>query len=588
MPDYLYRGVLCEHKKAPQGPDDDYEVLLQRADHWNDIAQRAIDERARWLREANALRSATSSLPNEILATIFKFACPPIDFRKRVFCRGPDDSDGDDDDDDGYRDDDWPIPSREKEDLSYRRFPMVLGAVSNRWREVAWSTPGLWNTLAIEPTYRTVRKEATRLQFYLTNAKSFGFVLDIDLRRYNEETEFFDEESPPLLEDIITGPEKLSLEPLKAVVFGDMAKNIQTLRIAGVPESWIPDINRKALNVVDLCLSCDGHHLQSESSLVLQKFESLHHIHLVDMFPLKTSPLPSNITTICLRGVQLDDCIRTLLQCTSLVEFYVRYPRDSSTSNPIPALLQEPLIRSTMKRFGWDNSGPSNSWNSALLQMVRFPNLRYLEWTDGPRRGTPKPEVDFFSNLPPSLTSLTLFNNATTSRSYEQRAQLRRLFIHLPQIKKLTLLKCHDQYAQIIFVLLSRGPDDKCPSSPNDFVFPKLRQIVYRFLGHISRRYVDSEDGRWSESDDYYDSGETTASRNDSDAGTVTIYPKPFMEVVLWRSKIMAIPYFRLKLTECRLERVRVVWERFRGIVKGGLRLEVVEDTKLVDWEKPI
>ncbi|KAF9440043.1 hypothetical protein P691DRAFT_780158 [Macrolepiota fuliginosa MF-IS2] len=139
------------NKTASQSPDDDYDVLLERVDHWNDIAQQAIDERARWLRKVNTLRSATSSLPNEILATIFKFACPPIGFRKRVFRRGPDDSH----DDDGYRDDDWPIPSREKEDLSYQCSPVVLGAVSNRWREIAWSAPGLWNTLAIELAYRT-------------------------------------------------------------------------------------------------------------------------------------------------------------------------------------------------------------------------------------------------------------------------------------------------------------------------------------------------------------------------------------------------------------------------------------------------
>lgn len=545
---------LHDYKPNPTGPQSlggDYEALLQHADHWNDVIQRAIDERAQCLRKANALGSATRSLPNEILAAIFKFACPSIDFRSRIFCEDPDRN---------PFDVGWPIRSREKEDLSYRRFPLILGAVSSQWRQVAWSDPGLWTTLAVEPTYKTVKKDAARLGLYMTNAKRLGFALELDLRRYNEEIYFSDERDSPLLARIVAGPDDLSLEPLKSVLFGNTAGNIRTLRIAGAPKEWLLDIGPKLTNVVDLSIGWD-YPLPSGSAPVLQGLESLRRVTLVNATTTWQLLFPTNLTVIRLRGVELKNCITLLLSCTSLLEYYVRSPRNHSNPNAISGLFKRPLICPTIKRFGWDDVLGS----ATFLRMIRLPNLEYLEWAGFPNESE-QAVVDFFSNLPPSLSSLALHGDFVTSLRYE-RLRLRDMLIRLSHVEEITLLKCYRDFAQDIFTLLSQASGSDDPSVPNDFVLPGLRKV------RICRIVQYTQD---------------VGIGGDSGTGRVILYPRYFMDTVRRRRKIIGIPDFRLELTKCRLERVKAVWKKFREMVDGGLKLEVVEDGKWVDWSQPI
>ncbi|KAF9445859.1 hypothetical protein P691DRAFT_777281 [Macrolepiota fuliginosa MF-IS2] len=138
------------------------------------------------LRKLNYARSRPNLLPHELVASIFHFACPLIDFNKYALCE-MDDEDMEDEDEcfrnylgNDHDSNTFPEPRNER-DLHNWCFPLVIGTVCSHWREVAWATPELWTTFSLEVITLKLEAQVSLLRLYLTNAGSLPFSLGLDM-----------------------------------------------------------------------------------------------------------------------------------------------------------------------------------------------------------------------------------------------------------------------------------------------------------------------------------------------------------------------------------------------------------------------
>ncbi|KAF9447000.1 hypothetical protein P691DRAFT_707537, partial [Macrolepiota fuliginosa MF-IS2] len=145
----------CGHHpdKSPRrasSEDEEVTIISQETRRIDDLIHGLYEERARHLRRLNAIRSSTKSLPPEILTDIFQ----------RV-CSSDKDSGG------------------KRPKCTFEAF--TLGAVSTRWRTVAWNSPQLWNSVVLEPLNKTIADDLVPfLQLYLDNARSAPVNLRLD------------------------------------------------------------------------------------------------------------------------------------------------------------------------------------------------------------------------------------------------------------------------------------------------------------------------------------------------------------------------------------------------------------------------
>ncbi|KXN81824.1 hypothetical protein AN958_03668 [Leucoagaricus sp. SymC.cos] len=549
---------------ASQVPADESGALLAQIQHWESVIKHATEERARCLQQMNDLRSPLRRFPDEVLGTVFEFSCPPLDPAIRPFCDDPFA------DDEHLHDDDWPKRSREMEDLSYRHFPVVLGAVSKKWRQ----------------------HQASRLYLYLANSKALSFTLDLDLRKYTEEMRDIDSAAfRGFAKDVV------DLAPLEHVFFGNMTSKIQLLRLSEPPLHWMPLVTKYYAHVLDLSVGWEMTRPASDCGLALQEFVSLSRLNLIQLPHLVgQAPFPSTLTSIHLTSTSLEARIVPLLECPQLVEYFANYWQDPThiTEKPLPAALAKPLELPSMRRFGWVHV--VSTWNDALLQNLRLPNLEHLQWSGVSDWGETSHEIvtNFFSRLPETVKSFAIDNEDMVGPIDQlQIHSYCIMFLRLPHTERLSFISPQNRFVHDIFKILLNILPDGTPSLPG--LLPKLKAVrINRLLRDMELGFGEDYEEDYEEEirssfkdvgrDDDFDDDDSMAGAHLFDERVFKFYPGMFYRLALQRNKEMNIPSFRLELPRNKLERAKGVMKAIKRSVKRGVQIEVVEGSELINW----
>lgn len=399
----------------------------------------------------NTIHSPNDFLPYELLACIFNFACPPIDFSKRSLRKS-------DDDEEirsapfGNSSGTYSKPKNKHDPWSHRFMPLILSAVCNYWRELAFSLPGLWSTFALEVTGWKLKSQVYLLRLYLKNTGSLPFSLGLNIR--SQHCVYLNKRKKTASTIRWRG-----LEPLVNVIFREFPEKIRTLHVAGAPPTWMYSLSQQKFpNLKDLTfmwgkgLGYSATTILQQGAFTIQPSKSLR-IRGARVQPQPVSSLPP-LTILHLHNAPIDICTGVLLLCPYLVEYHSYSPGHSVNQLPLSAALQKPFTLPNLKRFGWvlPKYDIYNNWNIALLENIRLPNLEELQW-HGSLWQIETPVFHFFSKLPETLHSFAYYGNDKPYLSESRNC--RQFFSHFSSIQSLIFHKCSADFMRTFFRYIS-------------------------------------------------------------------------------------------------------------------------------------
>jgi hypothetical protein len=405
------------HKPAAWVDHDDIPTLQAEVRSLDDLISHLNQEKAAVLCKINSLRAKTRKLPPEILSTIFQIARPPIEF------------------DNHYTDLDIGSNTYHPEE----DFHHTLAAVSKCWRLVALSTPQLWTTITLRvDDRRSIKNITSLLNLHFENARSIPISIELD---FHGASELWDTSHRPTK----TREEILSiLEPLKTAVFVQNATRIGHLILIEPPTEWLPFLNGNLSRCHSLTIfrPAKPRARTGGDMLDLAELPRLERVQLIKCsLPFS---IPETVTTLHLRKLAFIDCFKALTQFRNLVDFEIikfEPPEES-----VPAVT-EPIVFPRLERLRWSASTHDGlHYCSQLFHHLQFPALRSLQWSDNratdirylysPRRD---PRLDLFSNLPPSLSTLTFID---LRPHFERQTVIQHLLNCVPQVSELNFVEC--------------------------------------------------------------------------------------------------------------------------------------------------
>ncbi|KAF5361845.1 hypothetical protein D9756_002073 [Leucocoprinus leucothites] len=509
--------------------------IFEQIQSLDSVALHIADLKRAAHRQLNDLRPPTSHLPFEVLSHIFQFACPPIDFNARPLCEYDyyDLSAGS-----GCNTIAYP-ESADYTHLQYRCFPLILGAVCSRWRKVAWSTPELWTTFALEVSETKFNSQVSLLRLYLTNSGSLPTSLEVNAWRRWRQYLSYTVNSISLTSVAL----EMGLAPLANLLFNEFSTKIEALRLAGTPPVWLGYILQgKVPQLRDLRFHCS--HMTEDTINFLQEGGAL---SFQSSFP--------SITILHLQNIHLDLCIKILCYIPCLVEFHCYWSAiDLWSPEPLSGWdsaipFREPFSLPSLKSFGWTVFDGVAANNNLLLN-IRLPSLKEVQWTWDSDVGETWNEdsaavLAFFSSLPETVHSLSYYDQDTEfwAGSEEYDFYLGTLST-IPHIRSLTLKKCSKLFIKCLFSLLSTDVVDTQPKC----LLPSLERIVIC-------KYDDGEEG----------------------------IIQDFVEMLKARLSVSQVRRFRFEAVDCNLVWSQSTWGGLMGLAHD-FNLVVQENSEEMEY----
>ncbi|EKM77051.1 hypothetical protein AGABI1DRAFT_130778 [Agaricus bisporus var. burnettii JB137-S8] len=317
--------------------------INEQLHHLDQHISNLIELRSALLHRSNQLTSPIYIVPHEVLSYIFCFA------------------------------------NELEQSITQPQKAMVLSAVSRRWRQVALSTPKLWERVECQCTWKQHRNTSLLIQHCALYASS----LDISLFNQSDPDsgeETFDTTTAVLYSSNVTGKLK-SLELLY-----------------GPPPQWIRLIP-SFLRLEDLTIEGGRHH---HPNVDLGSLPFLSRVHLSSA-AFKSLILPPSVLMLHLEGQSTRHSVPLLYNCPRLVEFTSQ--SNSYSKSPRPISLSRPLVLDSLKTLVWS---PAQTFvEVASATELKIPVIENLELGDS--RGLElAPFITFCHQISPSLESLTL------------------------------------------------------------------------------------------------------------------------------------------------------------------------------------
>lgn len=423
-------------------PQDEIRFIEDETRRLDDLISQLRKERAGLLRRLNDIHALTSEFPYEIISSIFRDVCPPIDLKTRDFRteyahRHPYERRSSDFEDPG------PL------------IPIMLGAVSSRWRQIAWSTQDLWTSIALEVKEAQVQSQARLLDLYFGNAGGLSVSLELDFREYflahhrNKNSE--GDENP--------------LAPIHAVILKYSPK-IQILRLSAVPPEWVDSLSGVFTSLEDLSLGWPTN----------GQIKPTQHFSFIDILALRRvtirrlwAPLKlpwTQMVVLDLDRMTIDTCVELLIECRNLEEYSVREPSFTPSDRRHPSL-DGTITLDNLRILIW--TCLPDAWSIAMLEHVRFSRLGKLEWHGFPGDQNRSRFRDFFSDLPSTLRTLGLTR-------YDSPEGLLDILANIPQLTHLELLSCQSRFCRSIFHNLTLTA---LPESHDMTLLPALEALTF-------------------------------------------------------------------------------------------------------------
>ncbi|KAF5356004.1 hypothetical protein D9756_004417 [Leucocoprinus leucothites] len=359
-------------------------LLVQRTTQIDELILRLRQERTRTQQKLNLLNASTRHLPDDILSTIFRFVCPPIDFDqyfsyqyKTEYHQA----------EAGFCAEDMPNPQ------------LVLTAVSSHWRQVARSTPYIWSTLSLGIHDQNIQRRISLLELYSENSGgiplSIGFDFEDNGQTNGQTSRVTWARFMNILEDApqsstttgggtASGVSVLLQELLQKL--GSL--KLKCLRLNSPFPQWLPflpdtfrDLEQLSIGWVDAWRALEGQFSRSSQSFRLTNPSSLRKLAIHGVM---SSAVSIQLNWDMLRELTLDRvkyplCIDLLISCNNLRSFRSLRPDyylDAQESQrTLPSF--DPL---KLEHLTWSfpSSSSTTSINSSLLECLRLPYIQSL------------------------------------------------------------------------------------------------------------------------------------------------------------------------------------------------------------------
>lgn len=192
---------------------------------------------------------------------------------------------------------------------------------------------------------------------------------------------------------------KFLVDPSSDAVLHQNTHRIRELHLADMSDVWtnfLPSLS----NLVNLSVK---YTLREKRPLVVKNQCS--HLTLTS---LSHNPQPScsELTVLRMDEIPVDICLEVLLKCPNLIEYRNRAPVDAK--GWILVLPQEPFVLPYLETFEWSVNTDDDT-DISMLQHIRMPVLRKLIWVEENLKVTDPRDI-FFHNLPPTLIDFHFHN----------------------------------------------------------------------------------------------------------------------------------------------------------------------------------
>ncbi|EKM81229.1 hypothetical protein AGABI1DRAFT_127245 [Agaricus bisporus var. burnettii JB137-S8] len=325
--------------------EKDIDAEIERVE---DLISRLITERSKLHEKKNGMRSPIYSLPTEIFAVIFKFACPPVDFWGQYGLDG----------------------CLDTPEVTYPHIIGVLSAVSTRWHNVVSSMPSLWASFIADS------RDLRLMQTVFARSESLPVSASFSLRSAS-----------------YLGQSAI----LNSIVLEHTAR-IRMLHVRGATRNWLKQhiacfIDLESLFLEDAITRKEILSVKNPCPrLVLKKIRC------------RISLAWSKIRVLHLIDIPADVSLEMLEKCTNLIEFRLRDPVVSRVERV--QLPSSPFILPCLELFEWSVYRNSEA-DRAILRYARMPTLQTLIWNHLGIIDTPSDALStFLKHLPSSLVTV--------------------------------------------------------------------------------------------------------------------------------------------------------------------------------------
>jgi len=402
--------------KTKQRLNDDEALLLAEIHQLDEAILRLTERKARALIQLNDIRTPYKNFPDEVLSAIFEHAeqisRPPFDMTSHLEPR--------------------------TETYQYltpldHYFPIhVLGAVCSRWRQIAWSTRGLWSFLNLNVGDVINNKHGLMLpRYYFENVGMRQMTLIVDCTTVQESDSSFEP-----LQSSRTRDKEVSMKSLRDLIFRVYPQKIAQLRLISPPPEWLPLLSNLFVSLKGMELSWPLENGRCSKTIVRPQIHFGRSIELswVQMTHLQLQDI----------GFQLAS--QLLISCPNLISYSVW----SVTSGNPAGVPNNQVILPHLETFRW--TWTSCDAHAKLLRLLRMPSLQYLYWTEQKLLGSDDLEYEkhcpaigfFFSKLPAHQLQLYLCQFGF----FEQYRVMRRFRVILSSTPRLRYLGIHEPLHQ--------------------------------------------------------------------------------------------------------------------------------------------
>ncbi|XP_006461369.1 hypothetical protein AGABI2DRAFT_118268 [Agaricus bisporus var. bisporus H97] len=368
--------------------EKDIDAEIERVE---DLISRLFTERSKLRKKKNEIRSPIYSLPNEILALIFKFACPPLDFLDRYGLDG----------------------CLDPPEVTYPHIIGVLSAVSTRWHNVVSSMPSLWASYIADSRDLRLMQRVFARSGNLPVSASFS----------GRSASYLDQSA--ILDSIVL----------------EHAARIRTLHVRSASRNWLNQHIPRFIHLEYLCLEDT-----SVRDELLSVDSPCTHLAL-SSFTCHVSLSWSKIQVLHLSDIYADVSLELLKKCTNLIEFRLRDAVDFRIDEV--QLPSSPFILPYLELFEWPAYQNTAAYR-AMLQYTRMPALQTLVLYclgifdgDGPSNAL----STFFKHLPSTLATVQL-DRGMIKEGFSH-------FLTLSSVKHLILQDCDISFRDDVFRTLA-------------------------------------------------------------------------------------------------------------------------------------
>jgi hypothetical protein len=415
-------GVLCSACKEREAIREKIEQLEE------EITQLKAKHRALGSRMNEIHDPFIHKFPPEIVSHIFRLFLPTLDFGDNHI---------------------WP------EAATFTRV-LRLGAVCRKWRQLAWTTPDLWDTLYVRISPSMTRSLAESLPGLLREWLSRSGIRPLTILFHHSGCSEESEDSPSYNDflDESTDETSASVGDLVIEIINSHSGRWRNLHLdvgSDIPERLCGSIQPSQLLFLELGI--DGGNSPTPKFVMKSKpFPT--QLALINFPPTTIDIGWDNITRAILCDLTADECLQ-VLQRAPLLQYCLAEFWDHPTVNPGTTILHRGL-----------RSLNSSYSGTQFLEAINVPSLE--EWTHN-TKGDPLPVTVMVSLLKRSGCCLKILNLQNISAPPDD---LSNLFQAMPSLERLELhfwwVKNADGVMDNILARIFNSPSDNSPISSED------------------------------------------------------------------------------------------------------------------------